>query len=106
MELCPGSSTVELSGDSVWDHGAGPSPSCDIPEVENNAQMCDGDPTSVVMQATAGTPQCLVARMPECTFNMNDLQQMDFDIIMNDCKGTWAAPLWISPNQWNGGGLS
>merc|ERR1712070_1034433 len=25
---------------------------------------------------------------------------------MNDCKGTWAAPLWISPNHWEGGGES
>lgn len=106
LDLCPGSNAVGPSGDWVWTTGAAPSPSCTSPPVENNAQMCNGDPTSIVLQATQGTPQCLAAKMPDCTFNMHDLYQMDFDLTMNDCKGTWAAPLWVSPHHWEGGGAS
>lgn len=106
MDLCPGSEVVGPSGDWVWTTAASPSPSCTSPAVENNAQMCNGDPTSIVMQATQGVPQCLGSKMPDCQFNLHDLYQMDFDLSMSDCKGTWAAPLWISPHHWEGGGRS
>jgi len=44
--------------------------------------------------------------MDQCAFNMHDFQRLDFDVQMIDCKGTWAAPLWMSPNHWEGGGES
>lgn len=105
VDLCPGSDVVGPSGDWVWSTGASPSPSCQAPAVVNNGQMCNGDPTSIVMQAGGGA-ECLGAKMPDCSFNLHNLHQMDFDLSMNDCKGTWAAPLWISPNHWAGGGQS
>jgi hypothetical protein len=44
--------------------------------------------------------------MPECEFNLHSVQQMDFDVRERDCGGTWAAPLWITPHFWAGGGQS
>lgn len=90
--------------DWVWSTGAVPSPSCTNPPVVNNAQMCEGDPTSIVLQAS-GQAECLASKM-DCPFNMHDLDQLDFDVDMVGCEGTWAAPLWMSPNHWEGGGWS
>lgn len=73
--------------------------------MENNAQMCSGDPTSVVIQSN-GQPQCLAAKMPDCRFNLRTIQQLDFDVNMIGCGGTWAAPLWMSPDYWAGDGDS
>merc|ERR1712083_1101605 len=33
-------------------------------------------------------------------------QQLDFDVSMFGCDGTWAAPLWMTPDYWAGGGDS
>jgi len=41
--------------------------------------------------------------MDECAFNMHDLDQLDFDVDMLGCQGTWAAPLWMTPTLWEGG---
>jgi len=96
---------VDASSDWVWSHDAVPSPSCSSPAVENVAQMCTGYPTSVVIRGN-GQPQCLSAQMPDCKFNMFDIDQLDFDTNMVGCRGTWAAPLWMTPNYWAGGGDS
>jgi len=34
---------------------------------------------------------------------MHDFSQIDFDFQIKDCKNTWAAPLWTTPNQWKWG---
>lgn len=70
--------------------------------MENVGQMCAGDPTSVVLQGS-GQPQCLGTTMPDCKFNMHDVDQLDFDINMLGCGGTWAAPLWMTPDHWYDG---
>lgn len=67
--------------------------------------MCEGDPTSVVIQGN-GQPQCLSAQMSDCRFNMHDFDQLDADLNMVGCGGTWAAPLWMTPDHWAGGGDS
>lgn len=96
---------MDANDEWVWSHDAVPSPSCTSPPVENVARMCAGDPTSVVMSSN-GQPQCLSAQMLDCKFNMYDIDQLDFDVHMEGCAGTWAAPLWMSPNRWMGGGDS
>jgi hypothetical protein len=103
--LCGGAAVVEASADWVWSHEAMDSPSCTSPAVENVAEMCEGDPTSVVIRSS-GQPQCLSTQMPDCKFNMRSIDQLDFDVNMLGCRGTWAAPLWMSPNRWLGGGDS
>jgi hypothetical protein len=103
--LCNGAAVVDASSDWVWSHTAVPSPSCTSPPVQNNARMCQGDPTSVVIEGN-GQPQCLSAHASDCTFNMHNIEQLDFDVSMLGCGGTWAAPLWMSPDRWMGGGRS
>lgn len=44
--------------------------------------------------------------MQDCKFSMRDLSQLDFDLSILDCWGTWAAPLWMTPDYWAGGGTS
>lgn len=100
--LCNGAAVVSPDSSWIWSTGAVPSPSCQSPEVVNNAQMCEGDPTSIVFQAS-GDAECLASRMDACTFDMHDFDQLDFDLDMVDCQGTWAAPLWMTPTYWEGG---
>merc|ERR1719454_2810669 len=88
----------------IWSRDGMTSPSCTSPPVVNNAQMCEGDLTSIVFQAGGGA-ECLSSKM-DCPFSMYDLEQLDFDVDMVDCDGTWAAPLWMSPHHWEGSGYS
>jgi len=44
--------------------------------------------------------------MPDCKFDLRNMEQLDFDINMINCGGTWAAPLWMTPDYWQGGGAS
>lgn len=105
LNLCPGSSLAATSSSWVWSHGSFESPSCTKPASKNAGHMCSGDPTSIVMH-THGDTSCLGTHMPDCRFNMHHLQQLDFDLRMVNCGGTWAAPLWLTPDYWEGGGSS
>lgn len=87
----------------VWSQDVGQSPSCTYPPLESASEMCAGDPTSVVIQGT-GQPQCISSSLHHCKFNMRDFVQLDADLSMIDCGGTWAAPLWMTPDYWEGGG--
>jgi len=86
----------------VWNTAAMASFSCDSPAVVNNGKMCQGDPTSIVFQAS-GQAECLSSQVDACKFNMHDLEQLDFDVNQIGCKGTWAAPLWMTPDTWKDG---
>lgn len=104
--MCPGSSIVNPSSKWVWSTlPAAPSPSCSAPSAQNVGQMCSGDPTSIVM-SSHGHTGCFVTRMPACKFSMYELKQLDFDVRLVGCSGTWAAPLWLTPDYWAGGGKS
>lgn len=103
--LCGGAQVVEASSDWIWSHTAISSPSCTNPAVQNVAKMCENDPTSVVIQGS-GQPQCLSAQMLDCKFNMHNIEQLDFEVNMIGCNGTWTAPLWMTPDHWEGGGSS
>jgi hypothetical protein len=103
--LCPGSYATSPESDWLWDRGTKYYPSCTSPGVVNNAQQCHGDPTSVIFRAN-GNPECLATQMSACKFNMYNLQRLDFDITLQNCLGTWAAPLWLTPDYWAGGGMS
>lgn len=103
--LCGGLPVVDATADWVWSREVLQSPSCTWPEMENPAKMCAGDPTSVVIEGT-GQPQCASSWMQDCKFSMRDLTQLDFDVSMLQCGGTWTAPLWMTPDYWAGGGSS
>lgn len=103
--LCPGSYATAPGRDWLWDTRTKYYPSCTSPSVVNNAQQCYGDPTSVVFRAS-GSPECLATQMSACKFDMHNLQQLDFDVTLENCLGTWAAPLWLTPDYWAGGGSS
>jgi len=103
--LCPGSYATSPQSGWLWDTGVRSYPSCTSPSVENNAQQCAGDPTSVIIRAS-GSPQCLATQMPGCKFNLHTMSQLDFDVTLQNCQGTWAAPLWLTPDHWAGGGRS
>jgi len=103
-KLCAGASVVGGSADWIWNTDAVPSPSCTSPPVENHALMCEGDPTSVVIQGNGG-PQCLSAHSA-CNFHMGNIFQLDFDVSILGCAGTWAAPLWMTPDEWGTDGPS
>lgn len=100
--LCPGSKVVVPDSSWTWSRDTMPYPSCTNPAVLNTALMCSGDPTSVYMEVNGS--QCLAASMEDCKFDMRRLWQLDFDVSARDCKGTWAAPLWITPDHWAGAG--
>lgn len=105
LELCAGASLVDASSSWAWSTGVSPSPSCTSPGVQNIGRMCSDDPTSIVMH-THGKEGCFVTRMSDCKFDMRSFKQMDFELRIADCYGTWAAPLWLTPDYWAGGGMS
>jgi len=57
-----------------------------------------------VVMESHGEVGCFVTRMPDCKFNMRHLQSLDFDVRLSNCYGTWAAPLWLTPDKWVGPG--
>eukprot|EP00854_Cymbomonas_tetramitiformis_P015634 gene15634-18539_t len=67
--------------------------------------MCEGDPSSVVMRVSVA-PVCMWTSSSDCRFDMHDFQQLDATLDMANCKGTWSAPLWMTPDHWSGGGAS
>jgi len=103
--LCGGSRVVSGSSDWLWSREIRNSPSCTSPAMENNAMMCENDITSVVLQGN-GQPQCISSHMSDCRFDMHQIERLDFDLDMLGCGGTWAAPLWMTPDYWEGGGAS
>ena len=64
--------------------------------------MCKDDPTSIVVKSNT-PPECIKATTEKCKYNMHDFSQIDFDFQIKDCKNTWAAPLWTTPNLWRWG---
>jgi len=91
---------------SIWSAGTVNIPSCTAPKVDPNApKMCDGDPTSIALSVTKA-PECIYSTTGSCRFSMYDFEQLDATIDMQDCLGTWAAPFWMTPDHWEGGGTS
>ena len=73
---------------------------CSNPLNQNSKpMMCKDDPTSIVLQSISA-PECIKSTTEKCKYNMNDFSQIDFDFQIKDCKYTWAAPLWTTPNTW------
>lgn len=104
--LCGGNDVVSGSYDWVWTPATSNSYSCTSPSVDSSKpKMCDNDPTSIVLQVT-DAPECLVAYASDCEMSAYDITRIEADIDMVDCYGTWAAPLWLTPDYWNGGGSS
>lgn len=102
--MCPGSSVIDPPSNWAWSTGVATCPSCTNPPTENWGKMCAGDHTSVVIQ-NWGQPSCL-RTVSDCKMNMHDVQQIDFDLRISLCGSTWAAPFWLTPDYWRGGGSS
>lgn len=44
------------------------------------------------------------ATSPDCGIPMHNFKSLDYDFyIKNDCRGIWAAPLWMTPHLWQWG---
>jgi len=105
IEMCPGSYPEDPQSNWAWSTGVSTCPSCTNPPTQNWGKMCPGDPTSVVIE-NYGKPSCLRTAMTDCKMNMHEVQQIDFDLRLSLCGSTWAAPLWLTPDYWAGGGAS
>lgn len=68
--------------------------------------MCADDPASVRIEVTPGLAECLVASASECKIPMRDFVSLDYDFGVEGCDGVWAAPLWMTPDDWRWGGGS
>lgn len=62
-------------------------------------QMCEGQPNSVFLKTTPGTPDCVVAKSP-CRLLLPKLESIDANFEVHDCLGMWIAPLWMTPTHW------
>ena len=63
-------------------------------------------PNSVYIETTPGEAECLVAKAPQCKIPIRDFLSLDYDLGVSKCMGMWAAPLWLTPDTWVGGGRS
>lgn len=102
-------SVIVPTADWVFDRSGNGSThnSCSNPPIVNLARMCQGDPTSIVMDASLQNDGigCFRAQALGCKFNLRQVAQIDFDITMSSCYGVWAS-FWANPNYWAGGGQS
>lgn len=82
-------------------------PSCSSPPIVNLARMCQGDPTSIVLDASLYNDGigCFRAQSRQCKYQLRQVAQFDFDLTMTTCRGVWAS-FWSTPNHWEGDGLS
>jgi len=97
----------------VWQAG-GESPSCSMyPRNEGVYACADADGTvdhsSIFVDMTAISGDrtgCYVWTMGNCEFDINLMRYLDFDVDILNCGDVWAAPLWLTPHPWLGGGES
>lgn len=103
--MCPGGYVMNPPSSWTWSLGNAGCPSCTSPPVQNWGKMCSNDPTSVVIE-NYGKPSCLRTAMTDCKMSMHEVKQIDADVRMSLCGSTWAAPFWLTPDHWAGGGSS
>eukprot|EP00929_Paragymnodinium_shiwhaense_P002993 TRINITY_DN103352_c0_g1_i1.p1 TRINITY_DN103352_c0_g1~~TRINITY_DN103352_c0_g1_i1.p1 ORF type:complete len:419 (-),score=74.33 TRINITY_DN103352_c0_g1_i1:83-1339(-) len=102
---CPGARVAD--GNWVWGAGSGTYYSCNLPARGDIATMCvdaNGAPdyTSIYvnMDATSAKSGCFVWQTFGCSLDLRRVRMITFDADFTQCEGTWAAPLWMSPNPW------
>jgi hypothetical protein len=60
--------------------------------------------TSVRLMVQSGKAECLKAVAGECGIPMHNFKSLDYDFsLQQDCRGIWAAPLWMTPHTWQWG---
>jgi hypothetical protein len=97
----------------VWQAGE-ESPSCSMTPRDAGVYACadaDGnvDDSSIYVDMTTISGDrtgCYVWTMGNCEFDINQMLYLDFDIDILNCGDVWAAPLWLTPHPWLGGGES
>ena len=101
----PSGKPLTNNSKSLWNRIYGVVPSC-VPDPSatdpNIAWVYDNDPTKLNIDLTKTTDKrhCFKYAMSDCSFNINDVKEIDFYIDMKDCNDTWAAPLWMVPPIW------
>jgi len=103
LDMCPDwgdADGIDPPAEWAWSKRVHDCPSCTNPGTQNWGKMCQGDPTSVVLQ-NWGKPSCLRTAMEHCEMNMHEVKKIDFDLRIRNCGNTWAAPLWLTPDLWS-----
>ena len=95
---------------SIWEKQPGPHPSCGGNYVMDIIETSSLDSTYLGMNTSQRQipNTCAWAKAP-CSFKFHNdagVKEITADISMGNCSNTWTAPLWISPDNWTGGGSS
>eukprot|EP00927_Polykrikos_kofoidii_P010023 TRINITY_DN1422_c0_g1_i4.p1 TRINITY_DN1422_c0_g1~~TRINITY_DN1422_c0_g1_i4.p1 ORF type:complete len:376 (+),score=34.04 TRINITY_DN1422_c0_g1_i4:79-1206(+) len=106
-------STTPIDGNSVWDGGSGLWHSCDQYARNDGMKKCiraDGqvDETSLMFDMTSLSSKsgCFVWEASQCGTDMTRVSEISFDFDFSGCQDVWAAPLWITPDNWRSPGYS
>ncbi len=101
---------------AIWQTRTRPSPSCSGPwPTSSDAPVSDpyfapSDPTALSVDlgrlAIGARAGCFAFHAPECPFDVEAMDSLEFDVSAADCGTVWAAPLWLEPAVWRGGALS
>lgn len=97
---------VAIDKTSPWSvTGSATAKSCSSPNLEYVGQMCQGDPTSIVIDTTRSKTGedgkgCFVSRAETCPFYMNKVASIEFEITLQNCKQVWLS-FWANPTTWD-----
>lgn len=96
------------SAASIWYRKLGWMSSCQVPEAVAQdaavARSCSDDPTAIDVDLTrAGSAEekshCF-HYTSDCSFDINKVKEISFDLSAQGCADVWAAPLWMVPPKW------
>jgi hypothetical protein len=98
--------TDTTTSGSIWQRRTGSSASCSIPVSSRDdpviAMASSVDPTALNtdLGKTGGKRHCFKYGAPSCTFDVNQVQKLEFDLSMQNCADVWTSPLWMVPPAW------
>ena len=91
---------------SIWQRRTGERPSCSEPASSwgdpSIAMASSTDPTALRtdLGKTDMKRHCFQYAAPSCTFDVNQVQKLEFDLSMQGCADVWTSPLWMVPPLW------
>jgi hypothetical protein len=95
-------------GTSIWFRSLSTAPSCSAPPPSKQdpqiARSCNDDPTALVVDLSAAGSASAKNRCfhyeSACSFDINKVKEISFDLDAQGCADVWTAPLWMVPPNW------
>lgn len=96
---------MKVGSQSIWNRTQGFMPSCSSTSNADTdiANVSHSDSTLLNVDITRcanDKRKCFHYEASACPFNINHVSRLQFDVTMQNCDTTWAAPLWLVPKPY------